>query len=99
MNIILYTNVTNNNNYSLLNISNSTNNNKYINYRLNYNMVWILFLFIFIFYIPIIILILDLLKKLCNDIIVSITKILFYRQKRNTFILKMGIMNHKIVDT
>lgn len=96
MNITIYPNITNNNNISLFNISNYTNNKKYIYYR-NYNYVWVFFFFIFIFYTPILALF-GLLKESLYEIMKCINKLLFYRLNRTVFIVEMGNMEHKITN-
>ena len=52
MNKTSFQNITNYNNISLLNISNSTHNNNYFNSRFKNHHIWVFFFFIAIFFIP-----------------------------------------------
>ena len=94
MNKTSFQNITNYNNISLLNISNSTRNNNY--FRFNNNHIWVLFFLIAIFYIPFVTPLICLTIELLNECYIYIYNLIFKRINRKNIIIEMGTLEHKI---
>ena len=96
MNKTSFHNITNYNNISLLNISNSTHNNNYFNSRFKNHHIWVFFFFIAIFFIPFLTPLICLTIELFNEFYLYIYNLIFKRLNRKKIIIEMGTLEHKM---
>ena len=96
MNKTSFQNITNYNNISLLNISNSTRNNNYFNPRFKNHYIWVFFFFLAIFFIPFLTPLICLTIELLNECYIYIYNLIFKRINRKNIIIEMGTLEHKM---